>query len=786
MKARLFFIFSLVTISLYGQTNSGKIIGTITDERNAPLPGAVIKIYQAKDSAPVRILSANNKGYFETEQQGATYLLISYTGFQAQRIRLIASKWSLGQIILQTDTHLLKQVTITARQPIVQQKLDRSVISVNSQVLKLADNALDVIRLAPGIVVSDNEDAIGLSGKDALQIMINDKVVKMSSRDLVKMLKAMPAGMVSLVEVMTNASAKYDVIGNTALLNIKTKQNTIKGLTGNIDFESSQGGHNMGDLTGLLNYGTGKLAASAYIAYHYGWYQTYSDKQTTLNNAFLQQANINTDRWSDPIIRLTLDYYLSPKQTLGGVIEREASTNTGLYQTDSRLQRFGMVDTSYRTNGFNPNVRHWNTYNLNYRFNDTSGTEFSVDLDRADYQKNDESNVTNNIISVGQNGSRYLTLTDISISTLKGDYSHNWKNKLRLEAGFKVSHVNTNNSLTVNQILFGAVTPDNTQLDNFYYTEKVNSAYANLGQNFKHWGLQFGLRLEQSQIKGISALGTKPDSSYLNLLPAIYLTWQPSGDHNFRLSLNQRIKRPDYSDLQPFSYQLDPYNYQTGNPTLRVQRNTNVELNYTYHEWITLTSSYTHTADFFSPVLVQTGTITYRTTQNAGTMDNWSFNLNYPIRINKWWNIINKFNGFYNHFNGQLYQGLLNAGKWSYMASTIQRFTLPDKFMLQLSARYNSPTQSLIYHQGSSSNVSLSINRKIFHDQGTFRIGVSDIFKTQRNDVTVNFGNLQYIQHNTWDSQRISAELTWRFGNNKIKQTANRDRANSDEKGRSN
>ncbi len=120
------------------------------------------------------------------------------------------------------------------------------------------------------------------------------------------------------------------------------------------------------------------------------------------------------------------------------------------------------------------------------------------------------------------------------------------------------------------------------------------------------------------------------------------------------------------------------------------------------------------------------------------------------------------------------------------MASTSQRFTLPDKFMLQLSARYNSPTQSLIYQQGSSSNVSLSINRKIFHDQGTFRIGVSDIFKTQRNDVTVNFGNLQYIQHNTWDSQRISAELTWRFGNNKIKQTAYRDRANSDEKGRSN
>jgi len=486
-----------------------------------------------------------------------------------------------------TAKHVLKEVVVKGQQAIIRQKADRTIIVVDGAVLKLADNAMQLITLAPGVTISDNEDAIQLSGKDGVEVMINNKLVKLSGRDLLKLLKSMPAGSVSQVEIMPNPSAKYDVSGNMGLLNIVTKGNELTGFNGNVDVETSQSIHNMSDLSSTFNYGSNKLALTAYLGYHSGNYPTQYTEERQSPNGFLQQQNHTDERWSDPIFRLAGDYFLSSQQTLSALIEQERSNNHGGYLTNS-----GTPDSAYLTTSVNPHKTQWDTYNLSYRFADTTGTELVLELNDAQFHKDDQDDITDEYFASNTtDNSFYHTLTDIDLLTLKGDFTRTWKSKLKLEAGFKISRVSTQNDFT-------ALTSNN-----FTYHENVNALYFNLNKSFGRWSLQVGARVEQSHVEGISTDANthpiiQPDSSYVNLLPAIYLTFQPSEKDNFRLSLNERLKRPNYSDLQPFSYQIDPTDVQVGDPSLRVQRNYNAELAYTYNDRVTLTADYTHTVDF--------------------------------------------------------------------------------------------------------------------------------------------------------------------------------------------
>ncbi|MGZ3873332.1 MAG: TonB-dependent receptor, partial [Mucilaginibacter sp.] len=448
-----------------------QVSGTVIDEKRQPLPGAVIKFYHTVK--PVKITITDNKGHFAYDGM-AGYMIVTFTGFLPDTLKNL--KPSI-LVQLRPDTKTLREVRIQSRQPIIRQETDRTVISVNAQVKKLADNGLEIVNLAPGIMVSDNEDAILMSGKSEVQIMINDKLVKMTARDLAKMLKAMPSGSIKQVEFLSNPPAKYEVNGNTGIINIKTN-GVVKGLTGNVDYSTSQGKYNWTDLSGLLNYGAGKLAISGYGAWHRGGYLTENTKVRQLNPGTLKQQTSSLDKWSDPVFRIAADYAMNPNSTFGGIIEREASTNNGSYDTYSRQGA-----NSYQTGSHNPYVRHWNTYNLNYRYSDTLGTELTVDLDRADFYKN--GNIT--LLTKGQPQLNYQTATGIRISTLKTDYSHAWKNKLKLEAGLKIADVQT----------------DNTQDANvFRYHENIGAVYTSLSRSNAHWGWQLGLRAEQTEAKG--------------------------------------------------------------------------------------------------------------------------------------------------------------------------------------------------------------------------------------------------------------------------------------------
>jgi outer membrane receptor for Fe3+-dicitrate len=198
----------------------------------------------------------------------------------------------------------------------------------------------------------------------------------------------------------------------------------------------------------------------------------------------------------------------------------------------------------------------------------------------------------------------------IDIYSAKMDYTQPLSKQMKLETGVKMSYVNTDNAANYFNIINGDPEVDYKKTNQFLYKENINAAYVNLNRQFKKFGIQAGLRFENTNYRG-HQLGNpqKPDSSfkntYNNLFPTAYLSYNASKNHQFGLSFGRRIDRPAYQDLNPFLFFLDNYTYQAGNPYIRPQYTTNIELSHIFKGFLNTTINYSKTVDYMNETFEQ-------------------------------------------------------------------------------------------------------------------------------------------------------------------------------------
>ena len=87
-----------------------------------------------------------------------------------------------------------------------------------TQIAPAASSALDVLRLTPGVNVSDG--GISLIGKGGVIVLINDKRVRLSGSALISLLRSYPQSDLQEIQILTTPPAKYEAEGNAGVLNI--------------------------------------------------------------------------------------------------------------------------------------------------------------------------------------------------------------------------------------------------------------------------------------------------------------------------------------------------------------------------------------------------------------------------------------------------------------------------------------------------------------------------------------------------------------------------------------
>jgi len=419
---------------------------------------------------------------------------------------------------------------------------------------------------------------------------------------------------------------------------------------------------------------------------------------------------------------------------------------------------------------------HFNNFsgNFNYRHVfDTAGTELTVDLDYIGYRNTSNMLLTTEFYDeMHQQTSDPLLLkghlpSDINIYSIKSDYTHPFKGG-RLEAGIKSSYVKTDNIVDYQRLYADKWVPD-SRSNHFIYDENINAAYVTLNKQIKKWSLQGGLRVENTIAKGYQVTNDSTfKRNFTDLFPNVYITYTINDKNSLTLSYGRRITRPNYQDLNPFTYFLDSLSYRQGNPYLLPQFSNNIELSHTFKGKIITTLNYNNTTDVISQIFKQNSQtkIVYFTSDNVAKFINMGISITAPVTITKWWNT-NFFTNIYNnHYKGIYNTQPLDMSYTSFMVNITNTFTIKQGFSLELSGFYRGKGVDQLTINQPIYQMSIGGQKNIFKNKATVRLNIRDPFAWQEYRGVTEYGNIYAKIHSKFDVRQVTANFTYRFGKN--------------------
>jgi outer membrane receptor protein involved in Fe transport len=769
------------------------ISGQIMDENQHPLSYATVALLKTGDSSMVTGATTDSLGKFEIEAaNNGSYMVrasfIGYNDYKSSPITVNGSDLNLGVISLKPTANSLSGVTIEGQRTTIEHYADKTVVNIGSNVAATGQDALDVLRKAPGVSV-DNNNNIALNGKQGVLVLLDDKPTYLSNDQLAEMLKNMPSESISKIELMSNPPAQYDAQGVGGVINIITKKSSKSGLNGDYMISGGYGGWDEGgtkryktSLTLNDNFGKLNLFGSYYFSHYDGFNDNIITRTINFNGVttMFHENGFNTWHGNYSEYKAGFDYSITNSQTLSFIFNGFNDPGYGGVNTTTDISASDGTSSSLHSFDNSHNPFSNGTYDLSYTDKiDTMGQKISAHIDYAKYSGNGNDSLTDFFYDANQNqiGSP-LILHNIypgttEIKSAKVDYVKPIKGGIEFDAGLKSSFVTNDNSIELDTLTSDGWKESVSNTDHFIYTENVNAGYIKLSKQWKKLQLSGGLRAEQTHSDGNSlTTGEDVTRNYIDLFPSAYASYTLNSSNQFTFSFSRRIDRPSYQDLNPFRNYLDPYTYQQGNPFLQPEYVNTFEVGYVLAQKYSVTLGYSHTKNVMIQATVQNDTTqnTYVTNQNLANQNNVYMNFSLPFQPTKWWNISANLSGAYIQFLSPYLGGQLNATSWSFNGNLDNNFTLPKNFLFDISANYQSPNVYGVIYSRSQGGIDLGLSKSILKKKIDIKASVSDILNTEQFYGTIDYLDQHIIIDNHWDSRKAWLTLTYHFRENNSNQ----------------
>ncbi len=771
------------------QTNPGKISGSIQDGGNQKvIDAATISLLKASDSSVVKAAITDKSGNFSFENvKNGHYLVkagsLGHAEVYSARFSITAEQpsYQTGTLKLVPLNKNLKEVVVMSKKLMIERKIDRTIVNVDAAISNEGSTAMEVLEKSPGVTV-DKDGNISLKGKQGVMIMLDGKPSYLNGAELANLLRSMPSNNLDQIEIMTNPSAKYDAAGNSGIINIKTKKNKQKGFNGSVNLAYGQGVYEKTNNSLNLNYRNGKFNAFANLSGNYresfqllNIKRKYKNADNSLNAIFEQSSNEMRFN-SNYNAKVGVDFYASQKTTFGVVFTGFTTPSSQVgYNLSYLKSNTGIVDSIVSANRSEKSTWKNGAVNLNFRHQfDSTGRELTADVDYLTYNAHRDQEFTNTSFTPGWSVKYADKLTGelpsvINIYTGKIDYTHPLKSGLKIETGLKTSFVETDNTAGYYNIVGGNKMPDYEKTNQFVYEENINAAYLNMNKQVKKWGIQAGLRLENTNYKG-NQFGNplRPDSaferSYTGLFPTMFVSYNANDKNQFGFSYGRRINRPDYEDLNPFLFFIDKYTYGSGNPFLKPSYAHAFEMSHTFKQTLTTTINYAHTKDLFNEVFEQKGYATIVKQGNFGKANSMSLSVSYQLPVTKWWTSI-----IYSEVNYNQYKGLLNGDQvnltgGNYLLNVNNQFKFKKGWSAEISGFYRTKGiegQIIIQPMG---QLNAGVQKQVLKNKATIKLNVRDILWTMRTNGNINFQRTEASFYQERDSRVATLSFGYRFG----------------------
>jgi len=781
LKSLLRLFLLLYAITGFTQNKSRLIKIIVFNEKNVPFENVTVQLLSAKNIV-LKSGKTDKKGsvLFSEPVKGSYYFNAKAFGYESRKSTMIKSPFVLSTINLKIlpSSQVLKEVVVEGNKSPIQHIQGKVILNIDAGTTNVGTTVLELLEKSPGVMV-DKDGVISLQGKSNVLVMIDEKPTYLTGGDLTNLLASMSSAQVNQIELMTNPSAKYDASGNGGIINIKTKKITQEGFNGSVSIIGGWSRDYKNNNGLLLNYKKGKINAFAALNYNTNnnftdiyAYRSYFGQN---NNAtgILDQNTAIANLLHYKFLKTGIDFYASKTTTIGfsasgTLIQRDG--NSDAIATWKKTN--GAVDSAISTVSNSLYKFRNGALNLNLKQSIGKNQDLSVDVDLLRYSMNNNQQFTNRLISTNSynQGTDIQIPSTIKIFSAKADYTVRLNKNNTFESGFKSSSISTDNNadyVNINELIR---TRDLNRSNHFKYKENINALYANIDHRAGKVNAQFGLRFEDTdydaQQLGNSA---RPDSSfsrsYANLFPSGYLSYQTDSLNTFTITASRRIDRPAYQKLNPFTFIVNKYTIQRGNPYIVPQYSWNVELSHRYSQLLTTTVSYNIIKDYFSQLFLSEGTnILIYTDGNVGEMKNLGLSASLQLSPTKWWLFNGQGNFNYKKFNG--YQNVSYRSSVNQFQFNISnQFTILKTLSAELSGFYitqaRNDLQELLYPTG---QVSAGLSKTILKGKGTLKFSARDIFFNQAMEGLTDFPQAQEYFKLTRDSRLFFLSFSFRFG----------------------
>jgi hypothetical protein len=422
------------------QPLSGKLTGAVAGSQKN-IEAASVSLLKAKDSALVKMALTDKSGNYEIDKisKGKYLLLVQSVGF----LKYFSEKFDINNNAQKMNINLkpankdLGEVTVTTKKPLIEQKIDRTIVNVEASVTNVGATALEVLEKSPGIMV-DKDGKISLKGKQGVTVLIDGKPSYLSEDDLANLLRNMNASQLDQIEIMTNPPAKYDASGNSGVINIKTKKTKVKGFNGSITTGYGQGVYPKNNESINLNFRENKW--NLFGNYNFNYRENYQelnikrnmvDPTTKLLSSIFKQSSIMDNINRSNNLKIGADFYASKKTTLGFQASGFSNNWTMTSGTPTYIYDKNDVLNSITKSHSDANNQWKNlTTNFNFRHQfDTTGQELTADLDYIKYDAPSFQRLASSYYDANNNPNKTSDTLDghlpslINIYSAKTDYT---------------------------------------------------------------------------------------------------------------------------------------------------------------------------------------------------------------------------------------------------------------------------------------------------------------------------------------------------------------------------
>jgi hypothetical protein len=771
----LFFLFIvLLQKASFGQIASLKL--SVVDKKGLPIAFANITIQMIDSSMPKNLVADSNGVATNILEPGKLYKIkTSAVGYQIDNRTIKFEKLNSVKIELKEMNDQLKEVVVTSTKPLIRQEDDKSVVDPEP-LAAASTNAYETMEKIPGIFI-DQDGNIYLNGLSPAGIQINGRELRMSATDMATLLKSLPPSSIQKIELVRTPSAKYDASGGGGVVNIVLKKGIKIGLNGSVNTGMNQGVYGNQFIGLTLNNTTDK-------------YNSYLNTQFNQNDGY---SIVNTDRFLsiDTVLKQTAKT-LSPNRSayigfgvgrnwtdrfelnydarLSGQSFFNSTNNESILEKISAKKNLSAIASLVENDGSNFNFNQSVRSKLKL---DSLGGEWTVDFSYNFIQSNTDQTYNNTFFAGGLASKGFGDFTnDRDFFTYQTDYKKK-RFGITIESGLKSSILTFRNKANYQKDLNGIIIKDVFRTSAYNFKEQINAGYL---QGSKTWGavvLKVGTRVEQTIMQGEQKIPSDTSFSLnrTDAFPYVFLSRKlfKIAGYEMRgyLVYRKTISRPSYEFLNPFPRYIDPFLYESGNPSLKPQFTSNYEANISVDDKPIFAFGVNETKDIFTNVLYQSPTnnqVAYRTYDNLGKSRETYFRGIAVIPPGKAFFAVVGAQLNHNVYNGIYEQKPIVFDKATWTFFTFQSLKLDKLSTFTINGFWRTNGQQQFYELDNFGQLNSSLNRQFLNKKLTVTLSMNDIFFTNKNTFTLKQGNIYAIGFRENDTRRFGINIRYNFG----------------------